>query len=56
MLEHQYKVMWASLAVGMVFVCIYNFLNLWLVLSRVVLALAVITLIPAGLVVLAHMR
>jgi len=56
MVKHQYKVMSASLVVGFVWVGIHHLLaTSWLV-SRLSLLLAIISFVPAGLVLLIHGR
>lgn len=56
MVEHQYKVMFASLLVGVVLIGIYRLLATSWFLSRLSLLLAIISFVPAGLVVLTHLR
>lgn len=48
--------MFVSLAIGFAFGWIYNHLNVSWIFSRTLLALTVIAFVPAGLVVLAHLR
>ena len=56
MVKHQYKVMSVSLVVGFVWVGIHHLLaTSWLV-SRLSLLLAIISFVPAGLVLLVHGR
>ena len=56
MVEHQYKVMFASIAMGLIWVGVYHFLAASWFFSRLSLLLAIISLVPAGLVVLVHGR
>jgi hypothetical protein len=56
MVEHQYKVMLASLLVGFVWVGIYHFLVSSWFLSRLSVLMAIISFVPAGLVLLVHLR
>jgi hypothetical protein len=56
MVEHQYKVMCVSLAAGIVLIGVYRMLATSWFLSRLSLLLAIISFVPAGLVVLAHLR
>jgi hypothetical protein len=56
MVKHQYKVMLASLVVGIMWVGIYHLLATSWFFSRLSLLLAIISLVPAGLVVLVHGR
>jgi hypothetical protein len=56
MLKHQYKVLAVSLAVGFIWVGIYRlFATSWF-FSRLSLLLAIMSFVPAGLVLLVHMR
>jgi hypothetical protein len=56
MVKHQYKIMFVSLAVGMLLIGIYRLLVTSWFFSRLSLLLAIISFVPAGLVVLAHFR
>lgn len=56
MVKNQYKVMCASLAVGSVFVGLFRLLTAYWFLGRLALLFAVIGFVPAGLVVLAHLK
>jgi len=56
MVKHQYKVMCVSLAVGLVLIRIYRLLVTSWFFSRLSLLLAIISIVPAGLVVVAHLR
>ncbi len=56
MVKHQYKVLCVSLAVGIVLIKIYRLLGTSWFISRLSLLLAIISFVPAGLVVLAHFR
>jgi hypothetical protein len=54
--EHQYKVMFISLLVGFAWVGIYCLAASSWFLSRVSLLMAIISFVPAGLVLLVHGR
>jgi hypothetical protein len=56
MVEHQYKVMFVSLLVGFVLIGIYRLLATSWFLSRLSLLVAIISFVPAGLVVVTHLR
>src|SRR5882672_10255171 len=56
MTKHQYKVMSVSLVVGIVWVGIYHLLASSWFFSRLSLLFAIISFVPAGLVVLVHGR
>jgi hypothetical protein len=56
MVRHQYKVMSVSLVVGFVWVGIYHLLATSWFFSRLSLLLAIISFVPAGLVLLVHGR
>ena len=56
MVKHQYKVMCVSLVAGIVLIEIYRLLATSWFLSRLSLLLAIISLVPAGLVILTHLR
>jgi len=56
MVKHQYKVMFVSLAVGFMWVEIHHLLAASWFFSRLSLLLAVISFVPAGLVLLVHGR
>ncbi len=56
MVKHQYKVMCVSLVVGIVLIGIYRLLITAWFFSRLSLLLAIISFVPAGLVVLTHLR
>ncbi len=56
MVKHQYKVMSVSLVVGFMWVGIYHLLVTSWFLSRLSLLLAIISFVPAGLVLLVHGR
>jgi hypothetical protein len=56
MVKHQYKVMCASMVVGFAWIGIYRLLARSWFFSRLSLLLAIISFVPAGLVVLAHGR
>jgi hypothetical protein len=56
MVKHQYKVMCVSLVVGIVLIGIYRLLITSWFFSRLSLLLAIISFVPAGLVVLTHLR
>ena len=56
MVKHQYKVMCASLVVGLIWVGIHHLLAVSWFFSRLSLLLAIICFFPASLVVLAHLR
>lgn len=56
MLKHQYKVLLASLTVGLMWVGIYHLLATSWFFSRLSILLAIISFVPAGLVFLAHGR
>ena len=56
MVKHQYKVMFASIVMGLIWVGAYHLLAASWFFSRLSLLLAIISFVPAGLVVLAHGR
>lgn len=56
MLKHQYKVMSASLVIGFMWVGIHQVLARSWFLSRLSSLLAIVSFVPAGLVVLIHGR
>jgi len=56
MVRHQYKVLFASIVMGLIWVSVYRFLSASWFFSRLSLLLAIISFVPAGLVVLAHGR
>jgi hypothetical protein len=56
MVRHQYKVMFASVVMGSIWVGAYRLLAASWFFSRLSLLLAIISLLPAMLVVLAHGR
>jgi hypothetical protein len=56
MIKHQYKVMAASIVLGLMWVEAYRLLAASWFLSRVSLLLAIISFVPAGLVFLIHGR
>ncbi len=56
MVRHQYKVMSVSLAVGSMWAAIYHLLARSWFFSRLSLLLAIISFVPAGLVLLVHGR
>jgi hypothetical protein len=56
MLDHQYKVLAASVCVGLAWVGIYHLVSTSWFLSRLILLIAIICFVPAGLVVLIHGR
>jgi hypothetical protein len=56
MVRHQYKVMFASIVVGSMWIGAYRLLAASWFFSRLTLLLAVISFVPAMLVVLAHGR
>ncbi len=56
MVKHQYKVMSVSLVVGFMWIGIYHLLATSWFLSRLSLLLAIISFVPAGLVLLVHGR
>jgi hypothetical protein len=56
MVKHQYKVMFASVATGLIWVGVYHLLAASWFFSRLSLLLAIISFVPAGLVVLVHGR
>jgi hypothetical protein len=56
MVKHQYKVMLVSLAVGVMWVGIHHLVAASWLFSRLSLLLAVVSFVPAGLVVLVHGR
>jgi len=56
MVKHQYKVMLVSLVVGAIWIEIYHLLATSWFFSRLSLLLAIISFVPAGLVVLTHGR
>jgi len=56
MVKHQYKVMLVSLVIGIMWIGIYHLLATSWFFSRLSLLLAVISFVPAGLVVLVHGR
>ena len=56
MLKHQYKVMFISLLVGFVWVGIHHLLAASWFFSRLALLLAIVSFVPAGLVLLIHGR
>ena len=56
MVEHQYKVMVVSIVVGLVWIGVYHLLVSWWFLSRLSLLMAIISFVPAALVVLIHAR
>lgn len=56
MVKHHYKVMLVSLVVGIVWVGIYHLLASSWFFSRLSLLLAIISFVPAGLIVLVHGR
>jgi hypothetical protein len=56
MVKHQYKVMPVSLVVGFMWVGIYHLLATSWFFSRLSLLLAIISFVPAGLVLLVHGR
>jgi hypothetical protein len=56
MVKHQYKVMLVSLVVGAIWIEIYHLLSTSWFFSRLSLLFAIISFVPAGLVVLIHGR
>ena len=56
MLDHQYKVLAASVCVGLAWVGIYHLFSKSWFLSRLILLIAIICFVPAGLVALIHGR
>ena len=56
MVKHQYKVMSVSLVVGFVWLGIYHLLATSWFFSRLSLLLAILSFVPAGLVLLVHGR
>jgi hypothetical protein len=56
MVKHQYKVMCVSIVVGFAWIGIYRLLVTSWFFSRLSLLLAIISFVPAGLVVLTHGR
>jgi hypothetical protein len=56
MVKHQYEVMFASIVMGLIWVGAYHSLAASWLFSRLSLLLAIISFVPAGLVVLAHLR
>jgi hypothetical protein len=56
MVQHQYKVMCISLVVGFIFVGLCRLPSLPWFLARLALLFAIIAFVPAGLVLLAHLR
>jgi hypothetical protein len=56
MVKHQYKVMFASIVMGLIWVGLYHLLASSWFFSRLSLLLAIISFVPAGLVVLVHGR
>jgi len=56
MVEHQYKMLIVSLLVGLVWIGIYRLLASSWFFSRVSLLMAIVFLVPAGLVLLVHLR
>ncbi len=56
MVKHQYKVMFASIVMGLIWAALYHLLAASWFFSRLSLLLAIISFVPAGLVVLVHGR
>jgi hypothetical protein len=56
MVKHQYEVMFASIVTGLIWVGVYHLLATSWFFSRLSLLLAIISFVPAGLVVLVHGR
>jgi hypothetical protein len=56
MLDHQYKVLAASVCLGLAWSGIYRLVPTSWILSRLILLIAIICFVPAGLVVLIHGR
>jgi len=56
MVRHQYKLMFASIVMGLIWVGVYHLLVASWFFSRLSLLLAIISFVPAGLVVLVHGR
>ena len=56
MVKHQYKVMCVSMVVGFAWIGIYRLVVASWFFSRLSLLLAIISFVPAGLVVVAHGR
>jgi hypothetical protein len=56
MVEHQYKLMFASIVMGLIWVGVYHLVAASWFFSRLSLLFAIISFVPAGLVVLAHGR
>jgi hypothetical protein len=56
MVKHQYKVLFVSMVVGLTWMGIYRLLAASWFFSRLSLLLAIISFVPAGLVVLIHGR
>jgi len=56
MVQHQYKVMFASIVMGLIWVGLYHLLAASWFFSRLSLLLAIFSFVPAGLVVLVHGR
>jgi hypothetical protein len=56
MLQHQYKVMFVSVCIGLVWVGIYRLVATSWFFSRLSLLIAIICFVPAGIVVLIHGR
>jgi len=56
MARNQYTILPASVALGLLLALVYRLLSLPWFLSRLLLLFTIITFVPAGLVVLAHVR
>ncbi len=56
LVKHQYEVMFASIVMGLIWVGVYQLLAASWFFSRLSLLLAIISFVPAGLVVLVHGR
>jgi hypothetical protein len=56
MVKHQYKVMFVSFVVGCIFVVFHLLLAFSWFFSRLTLLLAIYAFVPAGCVLLAHLR
>jgi hypothetical protein len=56
MVKHQYKVMFVSIVMGLIWIGLHHLLADFWFFSRLSLLLAIISFVPAGLVVLAHGR
>jgi len=56
MLDYQYHVMFASLALGLIFVAAYEVFQAHWLLSRLIVLFTILVFTPAAVVIMAHLR